>query len=67
MAQTESERKKKVFQRLLERDNYTCKLCSLAVDTTLPRNHPMAPTMDHIVPKSKGGTDAQYNLQIAHQ
>lgn len=67
MAQTESERKRKLFERLLARDDFTCKLCGLAVDNTLPRHHPMAPTIDHILPKSKGGTDAQYNLQIAHQ
>lgn len=51
--------------RLYIRDNYTCQYCSTKViicpdsSKIFPKN---AATLDHIIPRSKGGTDEDYNL-----
>lgn len=51
---------------LYQRDNYTCWLCNKACDTTVdPRTHDDAPTLDHVIPRSKGGTHAHNNLRTA--
>lgn len=44
----------------------TCWLCGLPIDLALPRTHPQGFTVDHVVPRSKGGTDVLSNLRPAH-
>lgn len=44
----------------------TCGLCDGAIDRALSWPDPMSPSVDHIVPLSKGGAHAQSNLQYAH-
>ena len=45
-------------QRVYQRDQYTCKLCgALLTDQTA--------TLDHIIPRSKGGSGAITNLVTA--
>ena len=39
---------KRIRLRILKRDNYTCKLCPF-------RGNTITLTVDHIIPKSKGG------------
>ncbi|MEU1497264.1 HNH endonuclease signature motif containing protein [Streptomyces sp. NPDC005732] len=48
------------------RDQWTCQLCGEAVlrDEVVP--HPQAPTLDHIVALSQGGTHELSNVQLAH-
>lgn len=43
-----------------------CALCGLHMDRTLERGHRLSPTVDHIVPLSKGGAHTPDNLQWAH-
>jgi 5-methylcytosine-specific restriction endonuclease McrA len=53
-------------KQLYKRGDGLCKLCGLQVDPSLAYPHPMAMTVDHIVPISKGGTQDDANLQLAH-
>lgn len=43
-----------------------CGICGRPVDKTLLYPHPLAPTVDHIIPLSKGGKNTADNLQLAH-
>lgn len=50
---------------LRKRDNDICKLCDKPVtDDAVP--HPLAPTVDHIIPIAKGGKHERANCQLAH-
>lgn len=49
-----------------ERDENVCQLCLMPVDTSIPYPHPLAATLDHIVPVTAGGTHDIDNLQLAH-
>lgn len=52
--------------QVYERDGWTCQLCRnpVARDEVVP--HPKAPTLDHVVPLSRGGTHEPANVQLAH-
>jgi 5-methylcytosine-specific restriction enzyme A len=43
-------------QRILERDRFVCALCG----------HPGADSVDHVVPRSRGGSNDDSNLRAAH-
>lgn len=54
---------------IFERDRYLCLIC---MTPTLPydkstRFHPQSPTLDHVVPLSKGGRHARDNVTCAHR
>ena len=58
------------LKKLIERDGLRCAICGEMCD---PNDHtwskymgPMSPTIDHIVPLSKGGGHIWDNVQIAH-
>lgn len=56
------------FEReaIYERDNYTCWLCNEPCNTQADKQRSAkAPTLDHIKPRSKGGTDDAGNLRTA--
>ena len=42
-----------------ERDGWRCGICGRKVSRTVDANHPLAPSLDHIVPLSKGGDHSQ--------
>ncbi len=45
-----------------------CALCGKPVDFSLKYPHPLSPTIDHIIPISKGGHPSDIdNLQLAHR
>lgn len=45
-----------------------CGICGKPVDFSLKYPHPMSPTVDHIIPVSKGGHPSDpANLQLAHR
>lgn len=48
------------------RDGWRCRLCGGRVPKGKQVPHPKAATLDHIVPRSRGGSDDATNLQIAH-
>lgn len=43
-----------------------CRICRQPIDVTLPATHPMGVSVGHLVPRSKGGTDAIENLRPEH-
>lgn len=50
-----------------ERDKWVCQLCGGRVLESLSGMHPDGPTVDHIVPLSRGGWDGWDNVQLAHR
>ena len=45
-----------------------CAICGKPVDFSLKFPHPLSPTIDHIIPISKGGHPSDIdNLQLAHR
>lgn len=53
--------------RLAERDGWWCWLCGGAIDPALPRDSPNGATIDHLVPRSRGGANDLANLRLAHR
>ncbi|UBQ02764.1 HNH endonuclease [Curtobacterium sp. TXMA1] len=45
----------------------TCHLCDQPIDMTLPVEHPGAPQIDHLTPKSAGGSYTWGNVALAHR
>lgn len=57
------------LKALIKRDGLRCAICGELCDSndrTWGRFGPMRPTIDHIVPMSKGGGHVWSNVQIAH-
>lgn len=54
-------------RQLAVRDGTACGICGLPVDMTLTRAESFeCPSVDHIVPRSRGGSHEATNLQLAH-
>jgi len=51
---------------IFERDKWRCQLCSEKLDMDTVAPHPRSPTIDHVIPLSKGGTHEPANVQAAH-
>ena len=52
----------------VKREEHTCHLCGLAVDTSLPHGLPGSPEVDEIVPVSLGGNPLdRRNCRLAHR
>ena len=51
---------------IYKRDRWKCGICGLRVNTKLKHPHPYSPSLDHIVPLSRGGTHTKDNVQLAH-
>ncbi|WP_319805247.1 HNH endonuclease [Microbacterium sp. YJN-G] len=52
---------------IYDRDGWRCQLCGGPVDMVAETTDPSAPTLDHIVPRSRGGSDDPDNLRLAHR
>ena len=59
-----------LVRRVCERDNWTCWICNLPVPPNLTydvhKPNDLYRSMDHVVPKSLGGTHDENNLRLAH-
>lgn len=54
-------------RELAQRDGTDCGICGLPVDMDLTRADTLdCPSVDHIVPRARGGTHDPANLQLAH-
>ena len=49
-----------------ERDLGVCHICGDGVDLSLAPSSRMGPTLDHVIPISKGGLDSLENVRLAH-
>jgi 5-methylcytosine-specific restriction endonuclease McrA len=49
-----------------DRDHWQCWLCDGVIDPTLLPPHRLSGSVDHVVPLSRGGSDADDNVRIAH-
>ena len=61
--------RRKLTDYLAQRDGCACGICGKRVDVTLssgPRGNPLGPSIDHVVPRSHGGTDDLANLRLTH-
>jgi 5-methylcytosine-specific restriction endonuclease McrA len=66
-----------VIRTLVKRDGRRCQICHLPIYFNAPyqgrkgekrQTHPCAPTVDHVVPVSKGGRRGKLsNLRLAHK
>ena len=50
---------------IYKRDSYQCYLCGSKTAPHKPYNHPRFPTLDHVVPISRGGEHTESNLMTA--
>lgn len=48
------------------RDGTECKICGDPVDMNAGKSDLFRPSVDHVIPRSVGGTDDPSNLQLAH-
>jgi hypothetical protein len=55
------------LQRIAARDGWTCWLCGGEVDPDAPLDSPARGTVDHLVPRSRGGSSELANLRLAHR
>jgi len=54
-------------EELAERDGTDCSICHELVDMTLKRADSfLCPSIDHVIPRSRGGTNEPQNLALAH-
>jgi 5-methylcytosine-specific restriction endonuclease McrA len=59
----------RMVEYLVERDGGRCQVCRRKVDVTLPsgpRGNKMGPSIDHVVPRSRGGESDYANLRLTH-
>ena len=56
----------KMLARVIERDGTRCHLCGQPVSMD-KRQHAKTPTLDHLIPKSRGGWWIESNLKLAHR
>jgi 5-methylcytosine-specific restriction endonuclease McrA len=52
--------------KTFKQDDYECQLCGEPMGMAESVPHPLAPTIDHIIPLARGGTHEPSNVQSAH-
>lgn len=55
------------IERLIKRDGLKCYLCEEDVIIKVDSNHDYYPSIEHVVPVSKGGTHTWDNVRLAHR
>lgn len=48
------------------RDAWTCQICREPTSRRYSASDPWSPTLDHVVPRSRGGSDDPTNLRLSH-
>ena len=61
------EKKRQRFEELRRRDGDNCWRCRRPMQFDLPRGHDLAPTIEHLQPRAKGGTNVLENLCLCHR
>lgn len=56
-----------IVEALTERDGLTCYLCDREITLGLEMNDPLSVTIDHVIPRSKGGSLGLENLKLTHR
>lgn len=51
---------------ILDRDGWICQLCDQPMSKVVKFPHPKSPSLDHIIPLSRGGEHTRENSQAAH-
>lgn len=64
---TGRDNRRRRIERIRERDGALCWLCGRALDWTLRKGRYPGITLDHVVPRSLGGTGVLSNLKLAHR
>lgn len=54
------------LEEIAERDGYHCRICGYKVNMDLSGMDTWGPTVDHIIPLSRGGSNLKENVQLAH-
>lgn len=57
---------RRLANQVLGRYGSVCWLCGKPIDLTAPRSSPLGLSVDHVIPRSKGGGDNLDNLRPAH-
>ena len=57
----------KLRQLVINVHGTECHLCHQLINTKLPGTHPDGFTIDHVVPRAHGGSNAVENLRPAHR
>lgn len=66
-ARVKGDHRPRVFRRdVIARDGGVCMICHKAVRLNAPPTHPLAVSLDHIVPLAWGGTHEMSNVQLSH-
>lgn len=59
-------RLQRLLRRICERDHWVCHICSRPIEASIAVRRTESPTIDHVIPLSRGGTDDESNLKAAH-
>nr|DAP09017.1 MAG TPA: HNH endonuclease [Caudoviricetes sp.] len=54
------------YEEIFERDEWTCGICNEPVDPDSEFPDLRSPSLDHVIPLSKGGSHTRDNVQLAH-
>jgi hypothetical protein len=58
--------KRSWVEKIASEDGWNCWLCGQEVNPDFYWPNPLAGSVDHVIPVSRGGTDARSNLRLAH-
>lgn len=64
--QSRQKKSPSIKARIYFRDNGMCQICGDKIDVEEKYPSPFSLSLDHIVPRSQGGTDAHWNLRATH-
>jgi len=57
---------RKYSNQVVGRYGTVCWLCGKPIDMLAPRRSPLGLSIDHVIPRSKGGSDSIDNLRPSH-